>query len=106
MCHHIIMVPNLYTIIEVQELLAKRLRTLRLQSKYKQSTLASRAGVSVGSLKRFESTGEISLKNLLRLSQVLGRMSEFVNLLTSSQASSLSELEAQVTKPVPKRGSR
>lgn len=39
--------------------------------------LASRSGVSYGSIRRFESTGEISLSSLLKISQVIGLLDEF-----------------------------
>ncbi len=56
------MLPNLLTPIETQDLLASRFKTLRLIAGYKRATLARRTGVSESSLKRFETSGEISLK--------------------------------------------
>jgi len=43
--------------------------------------MAERSGVSLGSLKRFENTGKISLGSLLKLMHLLGRLNEFDNLL-------------------------
>ena len=43
--------------------------------------MAERSGVSLGSLKRFEITGKISLDSLLKLTHLLGRLNEFDNLL-------------------------
>jgi transcriptional regulator with XRE-family HTH domain len=97
-------IPNLLTAHEIQVLLGQRLKTLRLQASYRRQTLANRSGVSVGSLKRFETTGEVSLKNLLRLAQALDRLSEFSGLLSLPDATSLSDLEARVERPLPKRG--
>ena len=45
--------------------LAQRIRALRKQHKMSQSELAQRANVSLGSYKRFESSGQISLDSLL-----------------------------------------
>ncbi len=43
--------------------------------------MAERSGVSLGSLKRFENTGKISLEFLLKLMHLLGRLHEFDQLL-------------------------
>ncbi len=42
-----------------------------------QSELSSRSGVSLGSLKRFEHTGQISLESLLKLALVLECLQDF-----------------------------
>lgn len=55
----------------------------RLELNLTQQSLAERSGVSLGSLKRFELTGEISLHSLLKLALVLGSMQEFESLFTS-----------------------
>lgn len=66
---------------EVGKKLAQRLRILRKQLKMSQEELAERSGVSLGSLKRFESTGKISLDSFLKLAHLIGRLDEFDNLL-------------------------
>lgn len=97
-------IPHLLLPAEVQRLLAERLKALRLAVGYKRSTLAERSGVSARSLQRFEDTGEISLKSLVRLSHALGHLHEFAALLEPPAVRSLAELEAQATRPAPKRG--
>lgn len=65
----------------------------RLALNLTQQTLAKRSGVSLGSLKRFELTGEISLHSLLKISLVLGNMHEFDSLFTKNiEELSLNEL--------------
>jgi transcriptional regulator with XRE-family HTH domain len=91
---------------EVAAGLAMRLRELRLARNWKQATLAERAGVTLASLRRFERTGQVSLKHLLRLVFVLGRLDEFECLLQRAPASSLRELEAMVAPIKPRRGTR
>ncbi len=59
------------------EELAQKHKTLRKHSKLSQSELAKRSGVSLGSIKRFESTGQISLESLLKLAQILNRINDF-----------------------------
>ncbi|HDZ11497.1 MAG TPA: XRE family transcriptional regulator, partial [Bacteroidetes bacterium] len=68
--------------------LAAKVRKVRLARKWKQSTLADRAGVSLASLRRFEQTGQISLKNLLLLAFALGRLDNFASLFQQSKAGS------------------
>ena len=96
--------PNTLTPPEVEKLLADRLSSLRLQARYKRTTLAKRAGVTAASLKRFETTGQVSLKNLLRLAHALERLPEFAELLNPPQATSLAELRTLAVKKTPKRG--
>ena len=59
------------------EEIALRHKTLRKQAGFSQSELAKRSGVSLGSLKRFETTGQISLESLLKLVDVLNRLDDF-----------------------------
>ena len=61
--------------------MAKRHKILRKQAGYTQSELARRSGVSLGSLKRFETTGQISLESLFLLIDVLGRLDDFDTIL-------------------------
>ena len=57
--------------------IAQRHKVLRKQAGFSQSELAKRSGVSLGSLKRFETTGQISLESLLLLADVLNRLDDF-----------------------------
>lgn len=66
-------------------------RQRRKQLKLSQAELAERSGVSLGSLKRFEQTGQISFESLLKLAHVLGRLSDFEELLQPTE--DLSEVE-------------
>lgn len=56
---------------------AKRVRALRIQFGITQKELAQRVGVSEGTIKRFEQTGEIQLRSLLAIALVLNRLDEF-----------------------------
>jgi len=97
-------IPDLLTPHEMEMLLAERFKTLRLVAGYKRTTLAQRSGVSVASLKRFETCGKISLKSLLRLSQTLGRLPEFAELFKPPQALSMAQLREQRSNKTPQRG--
>ncbi|AGF79895.1 Helix-turn-helix protein [Desulfocapsa sulfexigens DSM 10523] len=98
------MIPSLITPIEVQSQLAQRFKMLRLSAGYKRSTLSKRAGVSESSLKRFENSGEISLRNLLRLTHSIGHLQDFNSLFQLPDATSLAELKENIEKKTPKRG--
>jgi len=63
--------------VDVLQEIAQRHKVLRKQWGYSQSELARRSGVSLGSLKRFETTGQISLESLLLLADVLNRLNDF-----------------------------
>lgn len=93
---------SLHTPEKIAAQLAARLKAARLAAGYKQATLAERAGVSLGSLRRFEQKGEASLELVLRLAFTLGRLDDFADLL-SSRPRSLAELEA-LYDAGPKRG--
>lgn len=90
----------------MQRLLADRLRDLRLSDGLTQATLASRAGVTLASLRRFERTGEGSLKLVLAVAFALGRIDEFETILRPPPAASIDELDSRLARPTRKRGSR
>ena len=62
---------------DIQSALAERFRKLRKAKGYSQAEMAQRSGVSLGSLKRFELTGQISLESLLKLAYLLDRLDDF-----------------------------
>jgi len=95
---------SLHTPEEVSKTLADRVKALRLAKGWKQITLAERSGVSLGSLRRFESTGQASLQHLLQLAFALNRLDDFDALLQPPRASSMAELEAAEKQPSRRRG--
>ena len=86
---------NMMTSREMQKRVASRARDLRLELNLSQQSLSEKSGVSYGSLKKFEQTGQISLESLLKLAVVLGCMGDFNTLFlpkSSEKALSLDEL--------------
>jgi transcriptional regulator with XRE-family HTH domain len=65
---------------DAMETIRKQERRKRKEQHYSQKELARRSGVSLGSLQRFEQTGEISLRSLLNLAMVLDCLEDFVHL--------------------------
>ena len=70
---------------EVRQELAARAKERRLALNISQQELAERSGVSLGSVKRFESSGLVSLSSLLEIALVLGCLGDFDALLVSKQ---------------------
>ena len=66
---------------EVMILLSKNIKSLRKQQKMSQRELSERSGVAYASIRKFESTGIISLESLLKICDVLKRLSDFESIL-------------------------
>ena len=66
---------------DLLQTLAKCHQVVRKKIGYSQQELADRSGVSLGSIKRFERTGLISLESLLKLAHVLNRLEDFDKVL-------------------------
>ena len=65
---------------DVNNDIVKRMRARRKEQKLTQAELSRRADVSLGSLKRFEQTGNIALDSLIKIAFVLGCQDDFEGL--------------------------
>jgi len=65
---------------DIMEQLKIKFRKKRKAQGYTQKELSVRADVSLGSLKRFESCGQISLESLLKLALILECLGDFEKL--------------------------
>ena len=72
--------------------IASRVRTRRLELNLTQEGLASRAGVKFATYRRFEQTGEISLRGLLQVGFALNCLDEFNALFAQKQYQSLDDV--------------
>ena len=72
--------------------LAKRVRNIRKRRSISQQKLSEMSGVSYGSIKRFESTGQISLLALTRIATALDLADELRNLFTQVPYKDISEV--------------
>lgn len=81
--------------LEVCKILAERHKLLRKKLRLSQKEMANRSGVSLGSLKRFENTGKISLEALLKLAHLSGRLKDFDTIFQSGD--DLNEVEKLFT---------
>ena len=85
---------NLYqkTWKEINNEVASNVQKLRKRKKISQKELAERTGVSLGSIKRFEQTGEISLQSLTKIAIALRAEDELESLFTSANFESIEEI--------------
>jgi transcriptional regulator with XRE-family HTH domain len=65
------------TSTDIMQELQTKFKERRKSLGYTQNELVTRSGVSLGSLKRFESSGQISLESLLKLALVLECLGDF-----------------------------
>ena len=72
--------------------LAKRLKTRRLSRNLTQEGLARRSGVALGTLKKFERTGTISLVSFIRLVVALGEEAALEKLLADEEFETLEQV--------------
>ena len=77
---------------EMDEALALRLKNIRKRRGLSQQQLIERSGVSYGSLKRFESTGQISLLSLTKLAIALNCAEDIRKLFTDVAYNSIEEV--------------
>ena len=67
---------------ELDQKLAQRVRKIRKRRSITQEKLASISGVSYGSIKRFETTGQITLLSLTKIAIALDLADELRNIFT------------------------
>ena len=91
---------NLYqkTWTEINNEIARKIVRLRKRKKITQKQLAARSGVSLGSLKRFEQSGEISLQSLTKIAIALDVEEELENLFDNVPFASIEEVINEQTK--------
>ena len=91
---------NLYqnTWTEINNDIAQKIVRLRKRKKITQKQLAARSGVSLGSLKRFEQSGEISLQSLTKIAIALDVENELEDLFDNVPFASIEEVINEQTK--------
>lgn len=87
-----IMAFNISTPNDVARQIAARVKERRLELDLTQEGMAARSGVKFATYRRFEQTGEISLKGLLQVGFALNALSDFDALFSQKQYQSLDDL--------------
>lgn len=77
---------------EINQKLATRLQAIRKRRTISQQRLSQLSGVSFGSIKRFETTGQISLLSLTRITVALDCADEIRNLFTTVPYKNIEEV--------------
>ena len=80
---------NILTPNDVAKQIVARVKARRLELNLTQEGMAARAGLKFATYRRFEQTGEISLKGLLQIGFALNILSEFDALFAQKQYQSL-----------------
>ena len=93
---------NILSSEDIAAELATRLRNRRLAQNLTLEGLARRSGVALGTLKKFEHTGQIALVSFIRLVITLKDESALENLLLEQKFETLDEILQSGEKP--KRG--
>lgn len=83
---------------EINNNIAQKIVRLRKRKKITQKQLAARSGVSLGSLKRFEQSGEISLQSLTKIAIALDVENELEDLFNNVPFASIEEVINEQTK--------
>lgn len=83
---------NILTPDDVAKQIATRVKARRLELNLTQEGIAARAGLKFATYRRFEQTGEISLKGLLQIGFALNALSEFDALFAQKQYQSLDDV--------------
>lgn len=89
---------------EYKQTLANRARERRLAMNLSREGLAVRSGVPIGTLRKFESTGNISLSSFLKILYCLGDERAVQNLLQEQEE--FQSLEEVLAKPKKRQRGR
>ena len=83
---------NLFFPNDVALQIAARVKARRLELDLTQEGLSARAGIKFATYRRFEQTGEISLRGLLQIGFALNALSDFDALFTQKQYQTLDDV--------------
>lgn len=84
-------------------MLGGRARALRIARDLQQKELAERAGITPGTVVRFERTGRASIENVLRIAVALGVDDTFAQLFVAPRYRTLDEALAEPAARVRQR---
>ena len=90
---------------QTMEQLRDNFKAKRLTLNLTQEGLANKSGVSLGSLKRFETSGQISLESLLSRANILDCLDDFLHIANQKSKEFTSMNELLKSKQPKKRGS-
>ena len=71
---------------------AERFRNIRTRKKITMKVLSEKSGVPYSTIRRFESTGEISFLSLVKITSAIGEDSQITMLFSESVPASIEEI--------------
>lgn len=86
--------------------IAKRVRERRLEKNWTQKTFAAKAGLSFSSYRRFEVSGETSLRSLVMIAFALDMTDEFTTLFSGKAYQSIDDIINAEQPKHRKRGTK
>ena len=89
---------------ELMKVVAGNVRAMRLRRNISQKDFASKVGIALPTYRRFETTGEISLRKLVEIAKFFEVAGDIKNLFTKREYSSIEEVIKE--KPIRKRASK
>lgn len=95
---------NISTPKSIMQDLKDKFKQKRLSLNLTQEGLSNKSAVSLGSIKRFESSGQISFESLLKLAFVLDCLDDFKNIANKKDEQYDSMDDLLKVKPIRKRG--
>ena len=84
---------------EILAEVARRVHDARIHAGLRQKDLAEKAGVSLGTFRRFERTGDVSMETVVKVAIALDKEREFLALFPPSDPRSLDEVLRSTPKP-------
>jgi len=96
--------PDELNPLAIQRKIAERVKERRLEKNISQAGLSQLSGVSYATLRKFESTGEISLKSLLKIGVAMNVGIEFEQLFSAPAYTTMEELLQTKKRKARKRG--
>lgn len=89
---------------DLMKVVAGNVRAMRLRRNISQKDFASKVGIALPTYRRFETTGEISLRKLVEIAKFFDVAGDFKNLFTKREYSSIEEVIKE--KPNRERASK
>lgn len=99
-------ITNINTPSSVMLQIADSVKARRLELNLTQSALAKRSDMSLSSYRRFETSGDISLKSLVQIAFALDATDDFLELFSKKQYTSIDDVVASTKVETRKRGTR
>lgn len=83
---------------EIMKVVAGNVRAMRLGRNISQKDFASKVGIALPTYRRFESTGEISMRKLVEIAKFFDLAGDIKNLFTKREYSSIEEVLSEKSK--------